>query len=281
MSCSICETVHKFEAISENMVYWLYQTLAPGCINLLHTLVLGWFLILAISVLMGKKLAWLKTAKRVLAIMVVMLLLKTSNLFFGWVYTPLKGIVVNISTHILNFPQGVSQGGTQELLTVVNETVAKIDNLQNFFNWSVFSGFTGVWIFIQGMVLVSIYHLLLYLYAIYLLEFMFKSLAISALAPFFLLISVFDGTRNYAQGAFNIVLQGALVLIISSIFMSISMVVAEHYFQTTEIFQSKDVVLKGHAWISQEGFWTCLAIPILSIFALRKSHTIASSIINI
>lgn len=132
---------------------------------------------------------------------------------------------------------------------------------------------------ILGVILLLPFIALWAIFMVFMVEYIFKLLVVSALAPLLIVAAAFDSTRSYAFSGLKVVFQGILTVCISVIAMSLTLAAINAAVGQLHLTDGHSGVLDNFMSFSGS-FCSFFALALVSIVFQLKSPSIASNIVG-
>ena len=126
---------------------------------------------------------------------------------------------------------------------------------------------------IFGVVLLLPFAFVMLIFAAYMVEGIFKFLAVTALAPLWIAGAFLQRTRGFLESAIRLYLSGGLTVVFASLAMGFTLAVTH---QMTEKFA--EAVNAGWVVLTSWGYWSMLVVGFISVLLHLKAATLASNI---
>lgn len=139
--------------------------------------------------------------------------------------------------------------------------------------------------FVYGAILAIPYLFVLGIFLAFMLEGMFKLLAVTAIAPLVIVAAAFKNTQGFAVSAFRVVLNGVLTVIFAAVAMGFTIAIMRNYSMVEGIpldpsgnFTSSIGDITAADPRAKGIFWPLFILGFISVLLHLKAATLASNI---
>ena len=275
MAYTSCNIYQQLDTLSEAYARQAFNILAPSTRIVFGAFIALW-LVWQLGVNLAMKGEFDRTAflKSLIGFLLIQTFLESSGYYWDYFYAPIKDSTLKLAQAVIQSSGKVSSQDIRGLLEIVEKELDQIFNIQRLVNkessyfalGSLFAGFMIVlpFVFVWGLFLA------------YMLEGIFKLLAITALAPLFIAAAGFSSTRSFSTSAARVVLGGSLTVVFAGVSMGFTLSVLKHYIALIPITEtgSQDVGV----WLYSSDYWALFLIGFISILFHLKAATLASAI---
>lgn len=273
--CVSCEILQPINTVAESYARQLFGALAPDS-SLLFQAFLGlWFVGIIFKLLKGK-ITLEEVLVPLMIFSVVTLALKSHHLFWDYIYKPIHNTTIHLLTHIV--ASGQQGGGVKDLNGLLGLVETSIGQIITFCGRvSGNAGWTDIAPYIAGFFLLIPYMFLWAIFMVFTVEYVFKLLIVSALAPLFIVAAAFKSSRGYAISALKVVLQAVLTICISVIAMGVTLQAINSATAAMHLVDGNSAVVNEFSLFSIR-FCSLFALGITAVFFQLKAPGVASSI---
>lgn len=265
----------------------IYNALSPDAVKLFAMFFTIWFLYqLIYHAMMKGDLKLPDVLKNFMLFSCISSFLKYGVYFKDWVITPIMDMVNGIILAILRNGLGerlieISHSAYDQnaMLYAVDQCLNQIIGIYLGINHG--ANFYNLDSLVAGLFLIFPYLVMSGMFACYVLEYIFKVAAITAISPILLICIGFSPTRGAFTGGIRMIFQGAVNLIIAVFFMTLVLHVVHELVGELPNLEGRELSKATTAWLFSNDFWGCLIVGGIACLLLGKSPTIASAITNV
>lgn len=276
--CTSCAMIAPINQLAEAYAIKLFNVLAPGALSLFQACVGCWLVWNIIHHgILKPGMNFQKFFKPLLVFSFITLLLRGHGFFWEYCYTPLYRFTMDLlSTIIRSGQQGSSVTDLNGLLQVVETSILNVaDFCQRIYGDTGWNPLPKI----LGFILIIPFIALWAIFMVFMVEYIFKLLVVSSLAPLLIVAAAFGTTRTYAFSALKVVFQGILTVCISVIAMSLTLAAINAAVGGLHLNDGHSGVVDN--FMSFTGsFCSFFALALVSIVFQLKSPAIASNIIG-
>lgn len=210
---------------------------------------------------------------------VVDLALKGSGLYWDFFYTPVRETMSGLA-QIMVVPAGadnITDTSIAGLLHTVETQVRRVINLG--IGMMEDGGITHLAEVVTGIILCIPYVFVWGIFMAFMLEGIFKLLAITALAPLAIVAAAFDTTRGFAISAFRMVLNGVLTVVFAAVAMGFTISILRSYTALPNLLDANgNLIGKAGDFYDNGNYWAIFLLGFISILFHLKAATLAANI---
>ena len=276
--CVSCTMLEPINQAAESYAIKLFNVLAPNALLIFQAAVGCWLVWNIIQHgILNPNLNLQRFFKPLLIFTLITLLLRGHGMFWEFIYKPLHESTISLLSTIMKANQhGHSVNNLNGLLEIVERSILNVANfcerIYGDTGWNPLPK-------ILGLILLLPFVFLWAIFMIFTVEYLFKLLVVSALAPLLIIAAAFHATRSHAFASFKVVLQGVLTICISVIAMSITLLAVESAINTLHLLNGDAGVV--NQFMSFTGpFCSLFALGLVASFFQLKAPTIASNIMG-
>jgi hypothetical protein len=202
-----------------------------------------------------------------------------SGLYWSYIYEPVRLTTSEVAQLVVAPASGaIADPSLTGLLKVVEDQVKRVVNL----SWAIVTD-TGVFtlhLAIGGIALMIPYLFVWGIFLAFMLEGLFKLLAVTVLAPLAIVAAGFEPTRGFTISAARIVIGGALTVICASIAMGFTVAVLRYYTAPPIIPIDADgnIAVRAAEFVFGDKYLAILLLGFISILFHLKAASLAASI---
>lgn len=276
MICYSCKIFEPLQQVSYGYGRQVFSVIAPGAF-LLFTAFMGvWFVWMLIERGCFKgELTFENFAKPLLTFSVVALFLRQHELYWQWFYTPVMKTTSSLAQTIMGVGTFEKMPPTiVGMLTTMDTQLMKVFNIVSLVVTD--ASFYQIGLVLGALILVIPFVFVWGIFLAYLLEGIFKLLAITAISPILIAAAAFPATRGFMSMGVRIVLDGCLTVIFAAVAMGFTLSVANI---TISKITDDGLSMKISAdeFIFSGEYWMLFILGFISVLFHLKAATIASN----
>ena len=205
--------------------------------------------------------------------------LASSEFYWSYFYEPMRLTTSEIAQLVVSRPSGeIADPTFTGLLKIVEEQVRRVIALA----WAVVTD-TGVFtlhLAIGGLALMIPYLFVWGIFLAFMLEGVFKLLAVTVLAPLAIVAAGFGPTRGFAVSALRISIGGALTVICASVAMGFTVAILRFYTAPPiiPVDAAGQIKVSAADFVFGPGYLAILLLGFISILFHLKAATLAATI---
>lgn len=279
--CVTCGLFGQLDALSMRYGRETFEALLPGAREAFGSFIGIWFAYqLVYKGIFRGELSFQLLLPRLALFFALQACLWSADLYWDYVYLPLKATTSALSQAVVapagaDFIQDRSFNG---LLQTVETQVRKVIELA----WALTkdAGITSLHLALGGLVLIIPYLFVWCIFLAFLLEGVFKLLAITALAPLAIIAAGFGPTRSFTVSAVRVLLGGALTVVFASVAMGFTVAVLRYYTEPGIIPRNADgtFAMGAGAFVFSAQYLALFILGFISILFHLKAATLAANI---
>jgi len=274
MACTSCGIYQQLDTLSEIYARKAFNILAPSTAIVFGAFIALW-LVWQLGFNMAMKGEFDRTSflKTLIGFLLIQTFLGSSEYYWEYFYEPIKDSTLKLAQAVVQSSGKVTSQDINGLLEIVEKELDRVFEIQRLIKkesiFDVIPSFAGFIIVIPFVFVWGIF-------LAYMLEGIFKLLAITALAPLFIAAAGFSSTRSFSTAAARVVLGGCLTVVFAGIAMGFTISVLKHYMGFIPVTETgiQDV----GAWLYSSNYWALFLIGFISILFHFKAATLASAI---
>lgn len=275
MSCTSCAIYHNLDQLSKSYGREVFDAIAPQCSKVFTAFLALWLIWQLINWLYRADINKEETFKTFLVFLLVGLFLKGSGYYWDYFYEPAYEVISKLTQAVIKVSGHASGGTIKSMLEVVENELSRIFDLQKMI--SADASWYQVPTMMGGLVICLPYVFIWGIFLAYTLEGIFKLLAVTALAPIFIVCAAFPSTRSFTYTAGRIVLNGGLTVVFAGVAMGFTLSVLKHYLTTVPMSET-GMGPGAAAWVFSTNYWHLFLIGFISVLFHLKASTIAANI---
>jgi len=307
--CTLCRVIEALAFEAEQFTRRVAPTLHALFTDLFRVLLLAWIVVVGIRLTVGLVPPPAETAGRAVLAVVIFLALAWVDLWWSYVYLVFRDITLGLAMTIVNaisnvgiprgaedytpFAQifGIIENSIMSILTAGFAEITKpVPAAAGDPSWAernipglgdVRAGLQGLSNafreFLQllwGVILMIPYAFVMLLFAAYIVEGLFKFLAVTALTPVWLVCAFLPRTRPFTEAALRLYLSGGLTIVFASLAMGFTLAVTHEFLAILVAAVNDADTLLIEIW----AYWGLLLLGFVSLLLHLKAATLASNI---
>ena len=222
MSCTSCAIYHNLDQLSRSYGREVFDAIAPQCHKLFTAFLALWLLWqLGVNWLYRGEINKEETFKTFFIFLAVGLFLKGSGYYWDYFYEPVNEVITKLTQAVITVSGHAGGGSIKKMLEVVENELSRIFDLQKMI--SADASWYQVPTMIGGLILCLPYVFIWGIFLAYTLEGIYKLLAVTALAPIFIVCTAFPSTRSFTYAAGRIILNGGLTVVFAGVAMGFTL----------------------------------------------------------
>jgi hypothetical protein len=253
-----------------------FTVLAPNCSKLFTTFAALWVIWqLGINWSIKGDIDWTDTIKTFLIFLWVGLFLQGSGYYWEWIYEPIQSTTLNLAQTVIKASgQGVG-GDIQTLLNLVETELNSVFDIQSMI--AADTSWYQVQMTIGGLIVILPFVFIWGLFLALMLTGVFTLMAMTALAPVYIVCAAFSSTRPLTIMALRVILCGCLTVILTGVAMGFTLSVLKHYMATIPV-NAGAAGAGASTWVFSKDYWALFLIGFISILFHLQASSIASSL---
>jgi|HigsolmetaAR202D_1030399.scaffolds.fasta_scaffold07041_5 hypothetical protein len=278
-SCITCGIFQQLDSLSIRYGREVFEALAPATRQAFSAFIGLWFAFqLFYKGLLRGALKLQDFMAKMVLFAVLHVALMSSSYYWDFVYVPIRETTSAISQLVVRPAGEITDPTFTGLLKVVETEVWKVVDLSRAMLED--AGWFSPTLLIAGLLLLIPFLFVLLVFVAFLLEGLFKFLAITVLAPLAIVCIGFDATRGFAISAGRILLGGALTIIFAAVAMGFTVAILRAYIAPPLLPIEMDGELKtriAHFPFSK-AYFGLLILGFISVLFHLKAATLAANI---
>lgn len=279
-NCITCGIFTQLDDLSIHYGREVFEALAPNVRVAFSSFVGLWFAFqLLYKGLFRGELAFKELMPQMLLFVAVDIALRGSGLYWDFFYNPVRDTMSGLAQAVV-VPTGgeVQDKSIPGLLLVVEDQMRRVLEIGGAMIKD--AGMTGIGLIVGGLILMVPYLFVWCVFMAFMLEGMFKLLAITALAPVAIALSAFGPTRGFSIAALRVVINGALTVVFAAVAMGFTVAVVRYYLNDPVIPLDADgrIVRGASDFVFSPAYYSIFILGFISILFHLKAATLASNI---
>jgi hypothetical protein len=275
--CLSCEIFTQLDALAQGYGQQAFGVIAPPTQVTFNAFVGVWFAwMFAVEGALLGKLTFQRIAPSIATFTLCGIVLNSSGLYWEWVFKPMYAAMNGIATTlVLGNVTGVDAQDITGMLTAVEGQVSKVLGVAQAIMQD--AGITTLWLLVAGAVLAVPYVFVWGIFLAFVLEGIFKLLAITAVSPLLIAATAFKPSRGFAISGFRVMLGGTLTVVFAAVAMGFTLHVMQDFIQRIPV-QEGGFQLDIEGWVLGAGYWSMLLLGFISVLFHLKAATLAANI---
>src|SRR6185437_9482302 len=141
------------------------------------------------------------------------------------------------------------------------------------------AGVTTFWYLFAGAILAAPFLFVWGIFLAFVVEGIFKLLAVTAVSPLLIAAAAFKPSRGFAVSGFRIVLGGVLTVVFAAVAMGFTLHVMDYFIGEMPVVPGSGFKLESAAdWVGGPGYWALIVLGFVSVLFHLKAATLAANI---
>jgi len=213
---------------------------------------------------------------RIMIITLCSVALSGADLYWEWVYQPAYDAMNQLATTlVVKSSTGLDVLTLSGMLGTVEERILKLLTICGSI-WSE-GGLTSIGLIFAAVILSLPYLFVWGIFMAFVLEGVFKLLAITAVAPLLVICAAFQPTRGFATSGTRIVLGGVMTVVFAAVAMGFTLSVLDTFIAKMPIGPDGFKVDISQ-WVLSKDYWAAFILGFVSVLFHLKAATLAANI---
>lgn len=279
-SCITCGIFTELDNLSIHYGREVFEALAPNVRVAFSSFVGLWFAFqLLYKGLFRGELTFKELVPQALLFVAVDVALRGSGFYWDFFYTPVRETMSGLAQLVV-VPAGgeVADKSIPGLLQVVETQMRRVITIGTAMIKD--AGMTQIGLMVGGLILMLPYLFVWCVFMAFMLEGMFKLLAITALAPLAIALAAFGPTRGFSIAALRVVTNGALTVVFAGVAMGFTVAVVRYYIAMPGVpLDAKGkIALAAGDFVFGPAYLAIFILGFISILFHLKAATLAANI---
>src|SRR5216683_1386331 len=276
--CVSCAIFEKFDALAQAYGRQAFDVLAPSthlAFNAFVGVWIAWVLVID-GAIMGR-LSFSKLFPSVAVFTLCGILLAGVDLYWEWFYQPLYHAMNDIAVSLISPDStgGAKSSDISGMLGIVENEVLRAFAVAKAVMRD--GGITNLYVLVAGVVLAVPYVFVWGIFLAFVVEGIFKLLAVTAVAPLLIAAAAFKPSRGFAVAGFRIVLGGVLTVIFAAVAMGFTLSVMRFFLDQVPMNADGFTAAIGN-WVLGPEYWGMFLLGFVSVLFHLKAATLAANI---
>jgi hypothetical protein len=140
------------------------------------------------------------------------------------------------------------------------------------------AGVTTFWYLFAGAILAAPFLFVWGIFLAFVVEGIFKLLAVTAVSPLLIAAAAFRPSRGFAISGLRIVLGGALTVVFAAVAMGFTLHVMDYFIGEMPVVPGSGFKLESANWVGGRGYWAMIVLGFVSVLFHLKAATLAANI---
>jgi len=275
--CLTCEMFDQFDQLAQGYGRDAFEVIAPAAKLAFNAYVGVWVAwVLIFQGIIRAELNVSTLVPRLLTITLCSIALNGVDLYWDWVYQPTYDAMNQLATAlVVKSSTGIDVRTLSGMLGSVEQRIWTVLGIVVLL-WKD-GGLTNVGMIFAAIILSLPYLFVWGIFMAFVLEGVFKLLAITSVAPLLIVAAAFPPTRGFATSGLRIVLGGVLTVLFAAVAMGFTLSVLD-------TFMSKQPMTGGSftgdtaKWVQSKDYWAAIILGFVSVLFHLKAATLASNI---
>lgn len=278
--CITCGIFTQLDNLSIHYGREVFEALAPNIRVAFSSFIGLWFAYqLLYKGLFRGELSFKELVPQALLFVAIDTALRGSSFYWDYFYTPVRETMSALAQTVV-VPTGgdVADKSIPGLLSVVEDQILRVLEIGKAMIRD--AGMTGIGLIVGALILMLPYLFVWCVFMAFMLEGMFKLLAITALAPLAIALAAFGPTRGFSIAALRVVINGALTVVFAAVAMGFTIAVVRYYTALPDVPLSAtgEIAIDANKFLFSKAYLAVFILGLISILFHLKAATLASNI---
>jgi hypothetical protein len=275
--CLTCDMFNQFDQLAQGYGRDAFDVIAPAAKLAFNAYVGAWVAwVLIYNGIIRADLNVQTLVPRILTITVCSIALNGVDLYWDWIYQPIYDAMNQLATSlVVKSSTGIDVRTLAGMLGSVETRILNVLGLCVTI-WND-GGLTALGLIIAALVLSLPYLFVWGIFMAFVLEGVFKLLAITSVAPLLIVAAAFPATRGFAISGMRVVLGGVLTVIFAAVAMGFTLSVLDTFMNTLPM-TGGSFNQGAAAFVKSKEYWAAFILGFVSVLFHLKAATLASNI---
>jgi hypothetical protein len=275
--CLTCDMFNQFDQLAQGYGRDAFDVIAPAAKLAFNAYVGAWVAwVLIYNGIIRADLNVQTLVPRILTITVCSIALNGVDLYWDWIYQPIYDAMNQLATSlVVKSSTGIDVRTLAGMLGSVETRILNVLGLCVTI-WND-GGLTALGLIIAALVLSLPYLFVWGIFMAFVLEGVFKLLAITAVAPLLIVAAAFPATRGFAISGMRVVLGGVLTVIFAAVAMGFTLSVLDTFMNTLPM-TGGSFNQGAAAFVKSKEYWAAFILGFVSVLFHLKATTLAANI---
>jgi len=275
--CNSCQIFSALDALAQGYGRDAFEAIAPATKLAFDAFVGAWVAwVLIYHAIIRGDLAFQMLVPRLMVFTLCTAALNSVDLYWEWLYQPTYDAMNQVATTlVVKSSTGIDVRDLSGMLGVVETQIVRVLAITRVI-WSD-AGLTGIGLIFAALVLAIPFVFVWGIFLAFVLEGVFKLLAITAIAPLLIAAAAFQSTRGFAISGARIVLGGVLTVVFAAVAMGFTLTVLDQFLSKIP-FGQDGISASMKDWVLSPDYWGTFLLGFISILFHLKAATLAANI---
>jgi hypothetical protein len=275
--CITCGMFSQFDQLAQSYGRDAFEVIAPAAKLAFNAYVGVWVAwVFIFQGIIRAELSVSTLVPRLLTITLCSIALTGVDLYWDWIYQPVYDTMNQLATAlVVKGSTGVDVRDLAGMLGSVEQRIMVVLGIVGLL-WND-GGITNIGMIFAAVILSLPYLFVWGIFMAFVLEGVFKLLAITAVAPLLIVAAAFPPTRGFATSGVRIVLGGVLTVIFAAVAMGFTLSVLDTFINTLPMTGGS---FTGNTakWVQSPEYWAAIILGFVSVLFHLKAATLAANI---
>jgi hypothetical protein len=275
--CLTCDMFDQFDQLAQGYGRDAFEVIAPAAKLAFNAYVGVWIAwVLIFQGMIRAELSIQILVPRILTITLCSIALNGVDLYWDWVYQPTYDAMNQLATSlVVKSSTGIDVRSLSGMLGSVEERTFNVLKIVALL-WKD-GGLTNIGMIFAAVILSLPYLFVWGIFMAFVLEGVFKLLAITSVAPLLIVAAAFPPTRGFATSGMRIVLGGVLTVIFAAVAMGFTLSVLDTFINKLPM-TGGSFTGDTAKWVQSKEYWAAIILGFVSVLFHLKAATLASNI---
>jgi hypothetical protein len=275
--CLTCDMFDQFDQLAQGYGRDAFEVIAPAAKLAFNAYVGVWIAwVLIFQGMIRAELSIQILVPRILTITLCSIALNGVDLYWDWVYQPTYDAMNQLATSlVVKSSTGIDVRSLSGMLGSVEERIFNVLKIVALL-WKD-GGLTNIGMIFAAVILSLPYLFVWGIFMAFVLEGVFKLLAITSVAPLLIVAAAFPPTRGFATSGMRIVLGGVLTVIFAAVAMGFTLSVLDTFINKLPM-TGGSFTGDTAKWVQSKEYWAAIILGFVSVLFHLKAATLASNI---
>jgi hypothetical protein len=275
--CLTCDMFDQFDQLAQGYGRDAFEVIAPAAKLAFNAYVGVWIAwVLIFQGMIRAELSIQILVPRILTITLCSIALNGVDLYWDWVYQPTYDAMNQLATSlVVKSSTGIDVRSLSGMLGSVEERIFNVLKIVALL-WKD-GGLTNIGMIFAAVILSLPYLFVWGIFMAFVLEGVFKLLAVTSVAPLLIVAAAFPPTRGFATSGTRIVLGGVLTVIFAAVAMGFTLSVLDTFINKLPM-TGGSFTGDTAKWVQSKEYWAAIILGFVSVLFHLKAATLASNI---
>jgi hypothetical protein len=275
--CITCDMFNQFDQLAQGYGRDAFEVIAPSAKLAFYAYVGVWIAwVLIYNAMIRGDLSIQMIVPRIMIITLCSVALNGADLYWEWVYQPAYDAMNQVATAlVVKSSTGIDVRTLSGMLGIVEQRILAM--LQICATIWQDGGLTSIGLIFAGLILSVPYLFVWGIFMAFVLEGVFKLLAITAVAPLLVICAAFQPTRGFAISGARVVLGGILTVVFAAVAMGFTLSVLARFLDKIPVGPN-GFTGSISDWVLSPDYWGAFILGFVSVLFHLKAATLAANI---